>query len=142
MKFLDLNGLKHLLKFIDRTVSATASSYPKNSQDMREIPFITNHQIINVDKSENVEVFNWFKRASKGGILEIVFTEIEGCIISCREYNKSYIRKMALSQSHSPYMATISFLNMTPFNYARLIKLNENTLFLAEFVENKYSTSS
>ena len=42
MKFLDLNGLKHLLKFMDRTVSVASSNIQFNSQSKREIPFITN----------------------------------------------------------------------------------------------------
>ena len=59
MKFLDLNGLKHLLKFMDRTVSVVSGNFQTNSQGRRDIPFITNHQIISNNSSGNINVFNF-----------------------------------------------------------------------------------
>ena len=95
MKFLDLNGLKHLLKFMDRTVSVASSNFQFNSQSKRDIPFITNHQIINMDISGNINVFNWFKGASEGGILEIVFAGAQGGSTYCiDDESTSIIYKM------------------------------------------------
>ena len=144
MKFLDLNGLKHFWTKIKASFG-TAIINSSECETIRVntiIPFVTNHQFINADKETNNDVYNWFQKASKGGTLEIVFTKIEGCTISCRNNNKSYMYKMALSKSRGPYMATINILNMQFSNYARLIKIDDNTLLVAEFVDNKYTTSS
>ena len=140
MKFLDLNGLNHLWTKIKASFDTVVVLASQCEEDI--IPFVTNHQFINVDKERNYNVYNWFQKASRGGILEIVFTGIEGCAISCYNNNKSYMHKMALSKTHGPYMATIRVLEIQFSNYARLIKIDDNTLLVAEFVENKYITSS
>ena len=144
MKFLDLNGLNHLwtkIKVSFGTGVILASQCEENKSSII-IPFVTNHQFINVDTETDCNVYNWFQKASRGGILEIVFTKVEGCCISCSNNNKSYMHKMALSRTSGPYMDTINILNMQFSNYARLIKIDDNTLLVAEFVENKYITSS
>lgn len=144
MDFLDKSGLQYLWTKIKASFGTAVvfSSKCENSRLGKIIPFVTNHQFINVDTEDNNDVYNWFQKASKGGTLEVVFTKIEGCTISCRNNNKSYMYKMALSRSKGPYMATIDFLSVQFSNYARLTKIDDNTLLVAEFVENKYSTSS
>lgn len=144
MKFLDLNGLTHFWTKIKASFGTAVvfSSKCEESGSSKIIPFVTNHQFINVDSEIDNNVYNWFQKASKGGTLEIAFTKIEGCSISCYNNNKSYMYKMALSHSRGPYMATIDSLTMQFSNYARLIKIDDNTLLVAEFVENKYTTSS
>lgn len=144
MNFLDESGLKKLWSKIKASFGTALvnSSKCEESRLGKIIPFVTNHQFINVDTEDNNDVYNWFQKASKGGTLEVVFTKIEGCTISCRNNNKSYMYKMALSRSKGPYMATIDFLSVQFSNYARLTKIDDNTLLVAEFVENKYSTSS
>lgn len=150
MKFLDLNGLNHFWTKIKASfgtaliITSKCEIYndPNAIGKGIIIPFVTNHQFINIDSDVNNDVYSWFKKASKGGILEAVFTRIEGCSITCRDTNKSYLYKMALSRSHGPYMANIDILNMQFYNYARLVKIDDNTLLVAEFVENKYITSS
>ena len=143
MKFLDLNGLN---RFWTKIKASFGIAFINSSECEYKglniiIPFVTNHQFINVDTENNNDVYNWFKKASKGGTLEIVFTEREGCSVSCRN-NTSYMRRMQLSTSNGPFLATINSLNMQFSNYARLIKIDDNTLLVAEFVENKYTTSS
>lgn len=136
MKFLDLNGLKHLLKFMDRTVSVASSKCQLNSQNRRDIPFITNHQIINMDISGNISIFNWFKGASEGGILEIVSAGAQGGeTFGINDMNTSIIYKMA-GGPHGPVLNKIDYLPTDYNTYARLIKLNEK-LVVAEFVQNK-----
>lgn len=144
MDFLDKSGLQYLWTKIKASFGTAVvfSSKCEESRLGKIIPFVTNHQFINVDTEDNNDVYNWFQKASKGGTLEVVFTKIEGCTISCRNNNKSYMYKMALSRSKGPYMATIDFLSVQFSNYARLTKIDDNTLLVAEFVENKYSTSS
>ena len=144
MKFLDLNGLTHFWTKIKASFGTAVvfSSKCEESGSSRIIPFVTNHQFINADKETNNDVYNWFKKASKGGTLEIVFTKIERCSITCRDNNTSYMRRMQLSTSNGPFLATINRLDMQFSNYARLIKIDDNTLLVAEFVENKYTTSS
>ena len=144
MKFLDLNGLNHFWT----KIKASFGTAIINSSECETIgvntiiPFVTNHQFINSDMETNNDIYNWFQKASKGGTLEIVFTKREGCSVSCRNNNTSYMRKMQLSRSNGPFLATINVLNMQFSNYARLKKIDDNTLLVAEFVENKYTTYS
>ena len=144
MKFLDLNGLNHLWTKIKASFGTAIvfSSKCEINGSSTIIPFVTNHQCIKVDTETDNNVYNWFQKASRGGILEVVFTGIEGCSISCFNNNKSYMHKMALSKSHGPYMDTIRVLGMQFNNYVRLIKMDDNTLLVAEFVANQYITSS
>lgn len=144
MKFLDLNGLNRFWTKIKASFGTTIinSSECEYKGSSIIIPFVTNHQFVNVDSEADNNVYNWFQKASIGGTLEIVFTKIEGCYISCRNNNTSYMRRMQLSTSNGPFLATISNLNMQFYNYARLIKIDDNTLIVAEFVQNQYITSS
>lgn len=144
MKFLDLNGLNYFWTKIKASFGTALvnTSECDSSSSGKTIPFITNHQFINIDSEINADVYSWFKKASKGGILEAVFTKIEGSSVSCRNNNTSYMRKMQLSSSNGPFLATINSLDMQFNNYARLVKIDDNTLLVAEFVENKYTTSS
>lgn len=136
MKFLDLNGLKHLLKFMDRTVSVASSNIQFNSQSKREIPFITNHQIINLNSSGHIDVFNWFKGASEGGILEIVFTGARSGYTYCiNNEGVSMIYKMAIIDTGS-ILKNLNFLATAYNTYARFIKL-DGKLIVAEFVTNR-----
>lgn len=136
MKFLDLNGLKYLLKFMDRTVSVASSNFQFNSQNRRDIPFITNHQIINMDISNNIDIFNWFKGASEGGILEIVFAGAQDGNTYCiNDTNTSIIYKMEVGKT-GPALSKLDYLPTTYNSYARLIKL-DGKLIVAEFVQNK-----
>ncbi|UVX34294.1 MAG: hypothetical protein [Bacteriophage sp.] len=136
MKFLDLNGLKHLLKFMDRTVSVASSKCQVNSQNGRDIPFITNHQIINMDISSNINIFNWFKGASEGGILEIVSAGAQGGnTLGINDTNTSIIYKMEIERG-GPVLNKLDYLPIAYNTYARLIKL-DGKLIVAEFVQNK-----
>ena len=137
MKFLDLNGLKHLLKFMDRTVSVVSSNFQTNSHGRRDIPFITNHQIISNNSSGNINVFNWFKGASEGGILEIVSTgSLGGNLLGIDDMNTSIMYKMKVVSPNPPILDKCDSLSLSYNNYARLIKLN-GKLIVAEFVQNK-----
>lgn len=131
MNFLDLNGLKHLLTFMDRTVSVASGKFQFNSQSRRDIPFITNHQIVNMNVSGDIDVFNWFKDASEGGILEIVFAGAQsGSTFAIDDTNTSVIYKMGKG-----YTNRLDYLPTAYNTYARLIKLKQ-TLIVAAFVEN------
>lgn len=145
MNFLDESGLKKLwskIKASFGTAIVISSKCEEDNNSRKIIPFVTNHQFINSDVDVSNNVYNWFQKASRGGTLEIVHTGFEGCDIYCLNNNKSYMYKMELSRSNGPYMATINILSMTFYNYARLIKIDDNTLLVAEFVKNEYSTSS
>lgn len=134
MKFLDLNGLKHLLKFMDRTVSVVSSNFQTNSHNRRDIPFITNHQIISNDISGNINVFNWFKGASEGGTLEIVSTgSLGGSIFAIDDMNTSIMYKMQVVSVNPPKLVKCDSLALSYNTYARLIKL-KGKLIVAEFV--------
>lgn len=135
MKFLDLNGLKYFLKFIDRTVTVSSNQYQFNSQGRREIPFITNHQIIKMNSSGNIDVYNWLKDASEGGILEIIFVGAQGGNLYCTYQGSSLMYKMS-SGPHGPYLENIDYLQTIYNTYTRLIKSGKK-LVVAEFVENK-----
>lgn len=138
MKFLDLNGLKHLWAKIKASfdTALVISSKCEGNTLGKIIPFVTNHQVIKLDTESNNNVYDWFQKASKGGILEIFFIGREGASVTCLNNNKSYMRKMKLS-SDGPFLDTINSLNIQYNNYARLIKMDDDTLLVAEFVQNK-----
>lgn len=138
MNFLDESGLKKLWTKIKASfdIALVISSKCENNKLGKIIPFVTNHQVIKADTEENNNVYDWFQKASKGGILEIFFIGIEGCSVTCLNNNKSYMRKMELS-SNGPFLDTVQFLNIQYNNYARLIKMDDDTLLVAEFVQNK-----
>lgn len=137
MKFLDLNGLNHLWMKIKASfgTALVISSKCEDNNLGKIIPFVTNHQVIKVDREVNNNVYDWFQKASKGGILEIFFIGIEGCSVTCLNNNTSYMRKMKLS-SNGPFLDTVRYLNIQYNNYARLIKMDDDTLLVAEFVVN------
>lgn len=137
MKFLDLNGLKHLLKFMDRTVSVVSSNFQTNSHGRRDIPFITNHQIISNDTTCNINVFNWFKGASEGGTLEIVSTgSLGGNLFGIDDMNTSIMYKMQVVAPNPPTLDKCDSLPLVYNLYARLIKLN-GKLIVAEYVRSQ-----
>lgn len=135
MKFLDLNGLKHLLKFMDRTVIVPASKFETNSRYVRDIPFVRNHQIIKMDVSGNINVFNWFNGASDGDIVEIVFAGAQGgYTYAIDDMNTSILYKMGIGKK-GPALIKLDYLATEYNTYARLIKLNERVI-VEEFVQN------
>ena len=137
MKFLDLNGLKRLLIKIKAnfgTAIINVSDY-KTSTEKISIPFVANHQIVNMDFASNINVCDWFQKASKGGILEIVFAGAQGGYTYCYN-NNNYMYKMEVS-SQGPVLNKIEHLETEYNTYARLIKINDTTLVVAEFIQNK-----
>ena len=127
MKFLDLNGLNH---FLTKIKASFGTAIVKSSQN-QNIPFVANHQIVNLDTAGNINVYNWFQKASKGGILEIVTT---GLMIVTRTYCKdsddtSYLYKIN-GTSNGPI-----FENLESFmagNYTYLIKIDNDKLLVAK----------
>lgn len=138
MNFLDESGLKKLWTKIKASfdTALVISSNCEGNTLGKIIPFVTNHQVIKLDTESFNNVYDWFQKASKGGILEIFFIGREGASITCINSNKSYMRKMNLS-SDGPFLDTVQILNIQYNNYARLIKMDDDTLLVAEFVQNK-----
>lgn len=127
MKFLDLNGLNH---FLTKIKASFGTAIVKSSQN-QNIPFVANHQIVNLDKAGNINVYNWFQKASKGGILEIVTT---GLMMGTRTYCKdsddtSYLYKIQ-GTSNGPIFENLeSFMAV---NYTYLIKIDNDKLLVAK----------
>ena len=142
MKFLDLNGLNHFLTKIKASFgTAIVNNYDyRNELDNAgyiSIPFVANHQIVNMDITRSINVYNWFQKASKGGILEIVFEKTKKGSTYCRSKNgNNYMYKTILSSS-VPTLQSINFLPTAYNTYTRLIKTDDNKLVVAEFVQNK-----
>lgn len=141
MKFLDLNGLNHLwakIKASFDTAVVNNSDYRTDHDDAGHvnIPFVANHQIVNMNYPQSINVYNWFQKASRGGILEIVFAGAQGGNTYCYTNNNSCMYKMQIT-SHGPFLYTIESLATTYDTYARLIKTDDNKLVVAEFVQNK-----
>lgn len=133
MRFLDLNGLKHLLTKIKANFGIAIVESSQNPN----IPFVANHQIVNVNRSGNINVYDWFQKASKGGILEVVFAgEVMGSYTYCNNGNISYLYQMQ-GTSHGMGIVNISFLKTDYNTYARLIKMDDDKLVVATFVQNK-----
>lgn len=138
MNFLDESGLKKLwakIKASFDTAIVISSKCGNDNSSRRIIPFVANHQIVKIDIDVMINVYDWFQKASKGGILEMVFTGFEGGIIFCFNNNKSYLRKMKVS-SNGPFLDTVDILSIAFNNYVRLIKMDDDTLLVAEFVVN------
>lgn len=142
MKFLDLNGLNHFLTKIKASFgTAIVNNYDyRNELDNAgyiSIPFVTNHQIVRMDYSRNINVYNWFQNASKGGILEIVFAGAQGGNTYCtNKDNVSFIYQMGIL-THGPVLNKIDVLNTAYNTYTRLIKTDDDKLVVAEFVQNQ-----
>lgn len=133
MNFLDKNGLNHLWTKIKASFS---TAIVENSQNSR-IPFVANHQIVSLNEtSSNINIYDWFQKASKGGILELVFAGAQGGTIYCTQNNISFMYQMRGSQ-HGPTLTNIGNLQMSYNYYARLIKIDDNKLVVATFVQNK-----
>lgn len=142
MKFLDLNGLN---RFLTKIKASFGTAIVNNSDYKTEIdnegyiniPFVANHQIVKMDYTQHINVYNWFQGASKGGILEIVFAGAEGGSTYCRSYNGiNYMYKTILSSS-VPTLRSINFLPTAYNTYTRLIKTDDNKLIIAMFYQSK-----
>ena len=132
MNFLDKNGLNHLWTKIKAIFGTAIVESSQNSN----IPFVANHQIVYVNSSGHINVFNWFQKASEGGILEVVFTGAQECHTYCSQAGISVLFKMK-ETSNGPILSRIKFLETAYNTYARLIKINNVSLLVAEFVQNK-----
>lgn len=132
MNFLDESGLKKLWTKIKANFGTAIVESSQNSN----IPFVANHQIVNVKSSGRINVFNWFQKASEGGILEVVFTGAQECHTYCSQGGISLLLKMK-ETSNGPILSRIEFLETAYNTYARLIKINNVSLLVAEFVQNK-----
>lgn len=142
MKFLDESGLKKLWT----KIKASFSTAIVNNYDYRteldnagyvSIPFVANHQIVKMDFPQNINVYDWFQKASRGGILEIVFAGAQGGNTYCtNKDNVSFMYQMQVA-SHGPLLNKIDILKTAYNTYARLIKTDDNKLVVAEFVQNK-----
>ena len=133
MNFLDKNGLNHLWTKIK---ASFGKAIVENSQNSN-IPFVTNHQIVSLNEtSSNINIYDWFQKASKGGILELVFAGAQGGTIYCTQNTISFMYQMRGSQ-HGPTLTNIGNLQMSYNYYARLIKIDDNKLVVATFVQNK-----
>lgn len=134
MNFLDKNGLNHLWT----KIKASFGTAIVESYGISTIPFVTNWQIVNVNGTGDINVYDWFQKASEGGILEIVFSGGQGTRIFCKDpsSNLGYMYKMRDSQ-YGPMAGMVDFLEIKYNTYARLIKIHNDTLIVAEFVQNK-----
>lgn len=132
MNFLDESGLKKLWAKIKASFN---TAIVKSSQSS-DIPFVANHQIVNINNSGRINVFKWFQKASEGGILEVVFTGTQECRTYCSQAGISVLFKME-ETSQGPILKRIDFLETAYNTYARLIKINNISLLVAEFVQNK-----
>lgn len=131
-KLLDSNGLSRLWTKIKASFGIAIVD---NSQNLT-IPFVANHQIVTMNKSGNINVYDWFQKASKGGILEVFSTGAQGGYTYCTNKDKRSVMYKIQMTSHGPYFYTIDYLKTSYDTYARLIKMDDETLAVAEFVQN------
>ena len=142
MNFLDESGLKKLWTKIKASIGTAIvnNSDYRNEIDTSgyvSIPFVANHQIVKMDYTQHINVYNWFQGASKGGILEIVFAGAGGGSTYCRSKNgNNYMYKTILSSS-VPTLQSINFLPTAYNTYTRLIKTDDNKLIVAMFYQSK-----
>lgn len=132
-KLLDSNGLSRLWTKIKASFGIAIVDSSQNST----IPFVANHQIVNMNQSKNINVYDWFQKASKGGILEVVFAGAQGGYTYCTNNNNVSFMYQTTMTSHGPYLYKIDVLKTSYDTYARLIKMDDEKLVVAEFVETK-----
>lgn len=132
-KLLDSNGLSRLWTKIKASFGIAIVDSSQNSA----IPFVANHQIVNMNQSKNINVYDWFQKASKGGILEVVFAGAQGGYTYCTNNDNVSFMYQTTMTSHGPYLYKIDVLKTSYNTYARLIKIDDNKLVVAEFVETK-----
>lgn len=142
MNFLDESGLKKLwakIKASLGTAVVNTSDYKTevDNEGRISIPFVANHQIVKMDYTQKINVYNWFQKASKGGILEVVFAGAQGGYTFCYNNGNSYMYKMSILSSAGPILNNAGFLATSYNTYARLIKMDDDKLTVAEFVQNK-----
>ena len=142
MKFLDLNGLNHFLTKIKAsfgTAIVNNSDYKTeiDNEGHINIPFVANHQIVKMDYTQHINVYNWFQGASKGGILEIVFAGAGEGNTYCRSYNSNNYMYKTILLSSVPTLQSINFLPTAYNTYTRLIKTDDNKLIVAMFYQSK-----
>lgn len=141
MKFLDLNGLNH---FLTKIKASFGKAIVNNSDYKTEIdneghikiPFVANHQIVKMDYTKHINVYDWLQGASKGGILEIVFAGAEVGNTYCRSKNGNNYMYKTISSS-VPTLQSINFLPTAYNTYIRLIKTDDNKLIVAMFYQSK-----
>lgn len=138
MNFLDESGLKKLwtkIKASMGTAVVNISDYKKEVDALGtiNIPFVANHQIISMDITSSINLYNWFQKASKGGILELFFSGSLGGDTYCSIDGNSYMYRMQVS-SKVPTLDKIERLMIVYGTYARLIKITDDKLIVAEFV--------
>nr|DAG98997.1 MAG TPA: hypothetical protein [Crassvirales sp.] len=141
MNFLDESGIKKLwtkIKANFGTAIVNNSDYQNvpGASGLINIPFVANHQIVNMDITFSINVYKWFQKASKGGILEVVFAGAQGGSTYCSNNGNSYMYKMHLT-SEGPFISNIGYLITTYDTYTRLIKTDDDKLVVAMFVQNK-----
>ena len=142
MNFLDESGLKKLWTKIKASIGTAIvnnSDYKTeiDNEGHINIPFVANHQIVKMDYTQHINVYNWFQGASKGGILEIVFVGAGGGSTFCRSKDgNNYMYKTILSSS-VPTLSSINFLPTAYNTYTRLIKTDDNKLIVAMFYQSK-----
>ena len=141
MNFLDESGLKKLwtkIKASFGTAIVNNSDYKTkpDNEGYISIPFVANHQIVKMDYSQNINVYDWFQKASKGGILEVFFAGAQGGHTFCYNNGNTYMYQMQ-GTSHGMDIVSIGFLKTEYNTYARLIKTDDKKLVVAEFVQNK-----
>ena len=144
MEFLDKIGLK---KFWTKIKTNFGTSFFRTSDEIKDkygnidIPFSTNHQIVNIDsKGENKQLINlleWFKNASEGGIIEIIQTTNVSSNIYCYDRINffSYLYMMENTENGLILMQRTS-ITADPNTYLRLIKIDDNKLVVACRINN------
>lgn len=142
MKFLDLNGLNHFLTKIKAsfdTAIVNNSDYKTEIDDEGHIniPFVANHQIVKMNYTQHINVYNWLRGASKGGILEIVFAGAREGNIYCRSYSGNNYMYKTILLSSVPTLQSVNFLPAAYNTYTRLIKTDDNKLIVAMFYQYK-----
>lgn len=143
MEFLDKIGLKKFWTKIKTNFSTSVFRVSEAIKDanLYVIPFVTNHQIVNIDlKEENKQLINlleWFKNAPEGGIIEIIKTTNVSSDIYCydRINFNSYLYMMENTENGPTLMQKTS-ITTDPNTYLRLIKIDDNKLVVACRINN------
>jgi hypothetical protein len=127
MKFLDLNGLNH---FWTKIKASFGTAIVDDSQSAM-IPFVANHQIVNINTESRINVYNWFQKASKGGILELIVTgRFLAHYVLCKKDDISYLYHRQAIQAGKVSLVNIDQWVVPNSNGMRLIKVYDDKLIV------------
>lgn len=136
MKFLDLNGLKHFVTKIVNNLAPYMNNFQDYVEDDENIPNVVDvsylghtYQITMFDIVQTeMNIYNWFKYAPNGAILDITAIVDDGKL-TCKTSTQSYLQK---ANSTGDGTIIVNSISLPIGGYIRVIKYR-NSAYAVNF---------